>query len=60
MGEKLTKACFSPQSELHTAKLYFSVVLMNFWGNSQRSSLFRPKSDYLRKEHLNTQKVCFS
>ena len=45
----LTKTVFSPQSETHTAKLYFSVVLKNFRGNSQRNSLFSPKSDHLRK-----------
>ena len=33
----------------HTAKLCFSVVLKHFRGNSQRTSLFSPKSDYLRK-----------
>ncbi len=41
MGEILTKTCFSPQSEPHTAKLCFSVVLKNFWEISQRTSLFR-------------------
>ena len=33
----------------HTAKQCFSVVLKHFRGNSQRTSLFSPKSDYLRK-----------
>ncbi len=55
MGEILIKNCFSPESRPHTAKLSFSVVLKYFWGNSQLTSLFSPKSDYLRKEHLNTQ-----
>ncbi len=45
MGEILTKTCFSPQSEPHTAKLCFSVVLKHFQGNSQRTSLFSQKSD---------------
>ncbi len=27
MGEILTKTCFSPQTEQHTAKLCFSVIL---------------------------------
>ena len=60
MREILTKTCFSPQSEPHTAKLCFSVVLKHFRGNSQRTALFSSKSDYLRKEHRTTQKVCFS
>ena len=29
---KFKKNWFSPQSEPHTAKLYLSVVLKNFWG----------------------------
>ena len=45
MGEILTKTCFSPQCEPHTTKLSFSVVLKYFGGNSQRTSLFSPKSD---------------
>ncbi len=60
MGEILTKTYFSPQNEPHTAKLCFSVVLTNFGGNSQRTSLVSQKSGYLRKEHRNTQVVCFS
>ncbi len=44
MGEILTKTCFSPQRDPHAAKLYFSVVLMHFGGNSQRTSLFSQKS----------------
>ena len=55
----LTK-CFSPQSKPHTAKLCLSVVLKHFWRNSLRPFLFRHKSDYLRNEHWNTRKVCFS
>ena len=60
MGEILIKICFSPQSEPQSPKLYFSVVLKQFWGNSKRTSLFSLNSDYLRKEPRNTQKVCFS
>ena len=60
MREILTKTCFSPQSEPHTDKLCFSVSLKHFRGKSQRTALFSSKSDYLRKEHRNTQKVCFS
>ncbi len=60
MGEIFFKSNkFSPQSEPHTAKLCFSVVLKYFRGNSQRTSLFSPKFDYLRKEHRNTQKFVF-
>ena len=59
-GGYINKHCFSPQSMPHTAKLCFTVVLKHFRGNSQRTSLFRPKSDSLRKENRNTHKVCFS
>ncbi len=59
MGEILKKSYFSPQCEPHIAKLCFSVVLKHFRGNSQRTSLFSPKNDYLRKEHINSQKVVF-
>ena len=51
MGEILTKNCFSSLCDPHTAYLCFSVVLKRFWRNSQRTSLFSPKSDYVRKEH---------
>ena len=34
--------------------------LKHFWGNSQRTFLFRHKSDYHRTKHWNTQKNCFS
>ena len=47
MGKLLTKTCFSLQSETHTAKLWFSAVLNHFWGNSQKTSRFGPKIDYL-------------
>ena len=50
---------FSQQIELHTAKLYLSIVLKCFWGNSKRTSPFSQKRDYLRKRHRNTQKVFF-
>ncbi len=49
MREILTKTCFSPQSEPHTAKLCFSVVLKDFRGNSQRTSLFSQKSGFSEK-----------
>ena len=52
----LTKK-MSSQSEPHTAKLFFSVVLKYFWGNSQRTSIFSQKN--LRKEHRNAQKFVF-
>ncbi len=60
MVEILTKTCFSPQRAPHTAKLCFSVVLKLLGGNSQRTSLFSPRSDYLRKENRNSQKGCLS
>ena len=59
-GDKYLKKCFSPQCVPQTVKLCLSVVLKNFWENSHRTSLFSQKSDYLRNEHWNTQKVCFS
>ena len=43
MREILTKTFFSPQSEPHTAKLCFSVVLKHFWGNSHRELVFLDK-----------------
>ena len=54
------KVFFSPQSEPPRAKLCFSVVLKHFGRNSERSSLFSQNRGYLRKEHWNTQKFCFS
>ena len=47
----INKNLFSPQIEPHTAKPCFSVVLKYFGGNSQKTSLFSQKIDYLRKEH---------
>ena len=60
MGQLLTKKNFSPQNELHTANLCFPLVLKHFRANSLKTSLFSPKNYYLRKEHRNTKKVCFS
>ena len=51
MGINVNKNCFSPQSEPYTAKLWLSVVLKHFGGNSYRTFQFSQKSDYLRKEH---------
>ena len=59
-GGYINKNSFSPQSKPHSSKLCFSVVLKHFRANSQRTSLFRPKIGYLRKEDRNTHKVCFS
>ena len=59
-GTNIKKNCFSPQGEPHTDKRCFSVILKHFRGNSQRTSLFSPKSDSLWKEQGNTQKICFS
>ena len=59
-GININKNCFSPQNEPQTAKLCLSVVLKHFGGNLDRTFIFRHKSDYCRKEHWNTQKVCFS
>ena len=49
-GININKNCFSPQSEPHSPKLYFSGVLKLFRVKSQRTSLFIPKSEYLRKD----------
>ena len=43
MGEILINTCFSTQSEPHTAKLCFSVVLKHIWINSERTTLFGQK-----------------
>ncbi len=59
MGTNINKNCFSHQSEPHTDKLCFSVVLKHFRGNSERTSLFSPKKDYLRKELRNIQNFFF-
>ena len=48
--DKYKQKLFSPQNEPHMAKLYFSLVLKQFWGNSLKNSLFNKKSDYLRKK----------
>ena len=58
-GHILTKTVFHPKL-CHIQLNCFSVVLKHFRGNSQRTFLFSQKSDYLRNEHWNTQKVCFS
>ena len=44
MGEILTKTCFSPESEQHRTKPWSSVVMKNFGGNSQGTSLFSTKN----------------
>ena len=59
MGQILTKKKNSPQNEPHTANVWFSVVLKHFRANSLKIPLFCQKSDYLRKDHKNTQKVFF-
>ena len=58
-GHILTKTVFHPKLS-HIQLNCFSVVLKHFRGNLQRTFLFCQKSDYLRNEHWNTQKVCFS
>ena len=58
MGELLTKTCFSPQREPHSETMLFC-RLKYFGGNSQTTSLFIPKSEYLRKEDCNTEKFVF-
>ncbi len=46
-GDKCLKKFFSPESEPHTAKLCFSVVLKHFRANSLKNSIFSPKIDNL-------------
>ena len=48
-GDKITKNFFSPQSEPPREKICFSVIFKHFVGNSQRTSLFSPKSDISEK-----------
>ena len=59
MREILTKTCFSPQIQLHTAKLFFSVLLKHFWENSQRTSLFSQKSDISERSTETHRKFVF-
>ena len=49
----------SPQSEPQSAKLCFSVFLKHFLRNSQRTSLFNPKSCYLIKSTEIHRKFVF-
>ena len=58
-GTNINKNCFSPQSEPHSAKLCFSVVLKHFRGNSQRTSLLSPKSPISEKSTEILRKVVF-
>ena len=59
MEHILTKTVFHPKVSHIQWKICFAVVLKLFRGNSQRTFLFSQKSDYLRNEHWNTQKVVF-
>ena len=56
MGQLLSKTFF-PDKINH---IQLSCCLKHFRANSLKTSHFNPKRDYLRKEHRNTQKVCFS
>ena len=56
-GQILTKK-ISPQSEPHTTKLCFSVVLKNYLGNSLKTSLFSQKYD-CQKEAQKYQENLF-
>ena len=58
-GQILTKTVFLHKVS-HIQLNYFFVILLHFSGNSKRTSLFSQKSDILRNEHWNTQRVCFS
>ena len=57
--EKFNKNSFSTKSEPHTAKLCFSLVLENFLGNSQRTSLISQKIDISEKSTEKLRKFVF-
>ena len=59
MGEILIKTFFSPQSEPHTAKLCFSVVLKHFVENSQRTSIFSQKMAISERSTVILRKFVF-
>ena len=59
MRDILTKTCFSPQIEPHTAKLCFSVVLKHFGENSQRTSLFSQKKTISERGTETLRKFVF-
>ena len=58
MGEIITKKKFSPQSEPHTAKLCFSVVLNFFW-EIHREALFLLKKWRSQKGALKSSESFF-
>ena len=59
MGTNSNKKKNFPQSEPHTAKLCFSVVLKHFRGNSQRTSLFSQKKWISQKGALKYSEIFF-
>ena len=59
MGTNININCFFPQNRPFTAKLCSPVVLKQFRDNSLKTTLFSPKSDYLRKENRNKPKFVF-
>ena len=56
-GTNIKQKLFFSPNEQHTAKLCFTIVLKHFGGNSQETTLFRPK---VTNVHRNTKKICFS
>ena len=60
-GEQiLTKTCFSPVKVNHILLNYAFLLFWSiFWWNSQRTSLYIKKSDYLRKEPLKYSEILF-
>ncbi len=59
MGQILTKTVFLLKLSHIQINNAFLLFFKHLGGNPQRSSLFSPKSDYLRKEHRYTQKDGF-
>ena len=58
--ENLTKPCCFPQSEPHTAKLCFSVVLKHFFGKFTEKFSFYSKKRLSRKGALKYLEFFFS
>ena len=59
MREILTKTCFSSQIEPYSQTFVFCCFEV-FLGKFTENFFFSQKSDYIRNEHWNTQKVCFT
>ena len=58
-GGYINKKIFLPKVSHIRPNYFFLLFWRIFGGNSQRTSLFRPNSDYLRKENWNTHSLFF-